>query len=166
MYYKIADFQKDWAVESGATLKLLKVLTDKSLEQKVYEEGRTLGRLTWHLVCSLGKTAVQAGLTSKAVSDESAMPASANTFVNEYENSSKEILDAVIKNWSDESLEEEIAMFRDKWKKGQVLTVLINHQIHHRAQMTILMRQAGLKVPGIYGPSREEWELMKMPPRD
>jgi len=166
MYYQIADFQKDWAIESGATLKLLKVLTDKSLEQKVYEEGRTLGRITWHLICSLGKMSDQAGLTSKAVSDESAMPASANTFVKEYENSAKEILDAVTKNWSDESLEEEIAMFRDKWKKGQVLTVLINHQIHHRAQMTILMRQAGLKVPGIYGPSREEWELMKMPPRE
>jgi uncharacterized damage-inducible protein DinB len=23
--------------------------------------------------------------------------------------------------------------------------------------MTVLMRQAGLKVPGIYGPSYEEW---------
>ena len=56
-------------------------------------------------------------------------------------------------------------MFRSVWKKGQVLTVLIRHQIHHRAQMTVLIRQAGLKVPGVYGPSREEWELMKMPAR-
>jgi len=29
-----------------------------------------------------------------------------------------------------------------------------------------LMRQAGLKVPGIYGPSKEEWALMGMPARD
>jgi len=38
------------------------------------------------------------------------------------------------------------------------------HQTHHRAQMTVLMRQAGLKVPGVYGPSREEWSQMGMPP--
>jgi uncharacterized damage-inducible protein DinB len=34
---------------------------------------------------------------------------------------------------------------------------LIQHQAHHRGQMTVLMRQAGLPVPGIYGPSKEEW---------
>jgi hypothetical protein len=26
-----------------------------------------------------------------------------------------------------------------------------------------LMRQAGLKVPGVYGPAREEWSLWGMP---
>ena len=44
------------------------------------------------------------------------------------------------------------------WTKGQALSVLLVHQIHHRGQMTVLMRQAGLKVPGIYGPALEEWE--------
>ena len=28
--------------------------------------------------------------------------------------------------------------------------------------MTILMRQAGLKVPGVMGPSREEWSQLGM----
>ncbi|MHB8840055.1 MAG: DinB family protein, partial [Gemmatimonadaceae bacterium] len=40
--------------------------------------------------------------------------------------------------------------------RGFVLTVLMNHQWHHRGQMTVLMRQAGLSVPGVCGPSREE----------
>ena len=31
------------------------------------------------------------------------------------------------------------------------------HQIDHRGQMTVLMRQAGLNVPGVYGPSLEGW---------
>jgi uncharacterized damage-inducible protein DinB len=35
--------------------------------------------------------------------------------------------------------------------------VLISHQIHHRGQMTVLMRQAGLAVPSIYGPVKEGW---------
>jgi uncharacterized damage-inducible protein DinB len=29
-----------------------------------------------------------------------------------------------------------------------------------RGQLTVLMRQADLKVPGVYGPSKEEWEAM------
>ena len=37
------------------------------------------------------------------------------------------------------------------------LMTLINHQNHHRGQMTVLMRQAGLTVPGVYGPAKEEW---------
>ncbi|MBI2416475.1 MAG: hypothetical protein HYV28_00920 [Ignavibacteriales bacterium] len=32
--------------------------------------------------------------------------------------------------------------------------------------MTVLMRQAGLKVPGAYGPSREEWAAYGMPAQD
>jgi uncharacterized damage-inducible protein DinB len=38
------------------------------------------------------------------------------------------------------------------------------HQCHHRGQMTVLMRQAGQKVPGIYGPAKEEWSSMGMEP--
>jgi uncharacterized damage-inducible protein DinB len=37
------------------------------------------------------------------------------------------------------------------------LYYLIVHEIHHRGQMTVLMRQAGLSFTGIYGPTREEW---------
>jgi hypothetical protein len=29
-----------------------------------------------------------------------------------------------------------------------------------------LMRQAGLKVPGVYGPSREEWSQFGMPAQE
>ena len=36
-------------------------------------------------------------------------------------------------------------------------------EAHHRGQMTVLMRQAGLTVPGIYGPAQEEWAAMGMP---
>ena len=33
----------------------------------------------------------------------------------------------------------------------------MNHQTHHRDQMTVLMRLQDIKVPGVYGPSKEEW---------
>jgi uncharacterized damage-inducible protein DinB len=49
-----------------------------------------------------------------------------------------------------------------EWAKGFSLSMLINHQIHHRGQMTILMRQANLIVTGVYGPAKEEWSQMGM----
>ena len=48
------------------------------------------------------------------------------------------------------------------WKRGTTLSLLINHQAHHRGQVTILMRQAGVPVIGVYGPAKEEWEAMGM----
>lgn len=49
-----------------------------------------------------------------------------------------------------------------KLPKAALLSLFIKHLIHHRGQMTVLMRQAGLKVPGVYGPSKEKWSQMGM----
>ena len=49
MLRKIEDFQKDWAYEVEMTGKVLNSLTDESLGQKVYEGGRDLWFLGWHL---------------------------------------------------------------------------------------------------------------------
>ena len=65
--------------------------------------------------------------------------------------------------WKDEDLEEEVNMYGEMWKKGTVLSVLMKHQAHHCGQLTILMRLEGHKVQGVYGPSKEEWQLMNMP---
>ena len=66
--------------------------------------------------------------------------------------------------WSDATLEVEDEMYGQKWPRGSTLQALIVHQAHHRGQMTVLMRQAGLKVPGVYGPAREEWTAYGMQP--
>ena len=55
-------------------------------------------------------------------------------------------------------------MYGETWKRGVALEMLIRHEAHHRGQMTVLMRQAGLPVHGVYGPSREEWTAMGMEP--
>ncbi len=166
MYYKISSFEKDWRLESDLTLNILNTLTDKSLSQRVTEEGRTLGRLAWHLVVSVGEMMTRTGLSFYAVSDDSEHPQSAGRIAEEYKKTSESLVESLKKNWNDESLKEEVQMYGETWTKGHVLTVLIRHQIHHRAQMTVLMRQAGLKVPGTYGPSREEWAAMNMPPME
>jgi uncharacterized damage-inducible protein DinB len=63
-------------------------------------------------------------------------------------------------------LNDDISAYGQTWKKGMILKMLNGHQIHHRGQMTVLMRQAGLKVPGVYGPSKEEWAAYGMPAQE
>jgi uncharacterized damage-inducible protein DinB len=55
-------------------------------------------------------------------------------------------------------------MYGEDWLNGLTLQILISHEIHHRGQMTVLMRQAELRVPEVYGPTREDWLERGMEP--
>jgi len=163
MYYKISDFMNDWNNESEATLKLFRTLTDKSLSQKVWEEGRTLGELAWHITTSVGEMLDKTGLKNELPQQMENIPTVANEIVVNYEKAFAFVKETIPAKWNDETLQEEINMYGENWKNGLTLKILINHQIHHRGQLTVLMRQAGLKVPGIYGPAKEEWTAYGMP---
>ena len=162
MYRKIEDFQRDWTYETQQTAKLFQNLTDESLNQKVTEDGRSLGFLAWHLTLTLGEMPGQVGLNIDAPNLESEVPASAGEIVSAFETAANSVKEEVGKNWTDETLEIEDAMYGETWKRGLTLLYLMLHQAHHRGQITVLMRQAGLNVVGIYGPAKEEWEAMGM----
>lgn len=164
MFRRLADFEKIWAYESEGTLKLLRLLSDASLAQSVGAEDRSLGRLAWHITCTLGEMPGHTGLTVESPAYESAPPSSAAAIVAAYEAASRSLLEQLRKNWDDAALETEDVMYGEKWTKGFTLFALVGHQIHHRGQMTVLMRQAGLPVTGVFGPAREEWSNMGMQP--
>jgi uncharacterized damage-inducible protein DinB len=163
MYRRIEDFTRDWAYEIESTSKVLNNLTDASLSQKVTENGRSLGFLAWHIVITLAEMPAKVGLRIDGPPEDAPVPATAAEIAAAFETAANAVNAEVAKNWTDETLEQEDEMYGDKWKRGQTLHALIVHQAHHRGQMTVLMRQAGLPVPGIYGPSREEWEAFGMP---
>jgi uncharacterized damage-inducible protein DinB len=41
-------------------------------------------------------------------------------------------------------------------KIGVVRTIVLNHIYHHRGQLTVYLRELGVPVPSIYGPSGDE----------
>jgi len=166
MFRTIDDFVTQWASESDATVKVFSFLTDASLSQKVAEEGRTIGRLAWHIVTTLGEMMGRAGLQPDAPDENAEVPQTVAEIIAAYKKTSDSLMKQLKQQWTDEALAESIDMYGETWRKGVVLSVLILHQVHHRGQMTILMRQAGLKVPGVYGPSREEWQSLGMPPME
>jgi uncharacterized damage-inducible protein DinB len=163
MYRTIQDFLTDWTQESESTLKMFKNLTDSSLNQKVSANGRTLGFLAWHIVLTLGEMGEKAGLKVDAPPENEHDPKEASVIVAAYEKAEASLARDVKQKWNDGMLAEEIDMYGEKWTRSATLNSLVKHQIHHRAQLTVLMRQAGLIVPGIYGPSREEWSQFGMP---
>lgn len=166
MFRDIQDFLMQWDQESKATLNLLDQLTDESLKQKVTPDGRSLGHLAWHLVTTLSEMPCRAGLLEADALEKTAMPDTVKTLIGYYRAESARMTEAASGKWKNENLQEEIEMYGERWKKGMVLMSLILHQAHHRGQMTVLMRQAGLKVPGVYGPSREEWAQYGMSPQE
>ncbi len=166
MFRTIADFETTWTQENERTSKLLEALTDASLAQQVMPEGRSLGRLAWHLLEGHGSIGVRAGLALEARFDETPQPSSAAEIAAAYDASAKAFLAAVKAGWTDADLPVEVIMYDRPWSRGMSLDILVMHEIHHRGQMTVLMRQAGLKVPGIYGPAREEWAATGKPTQD
>ncbi|MGB7069432.1 MAG: DinB family protein [Pyrinomonadaceae bacterium] len=163
MLRRIDDFKKDWEYEVESTLKVFNALTDRSLSQKVTEDGRSLGFLGWHITQTLSEMLANVGLTIDAPSFTDDVPAVASEIAAAYEKAGSSVTNEVVKNWTDETLLQEDDMYGDRWARGLTLFYLIAHQAHHRGQMTVLMRQAGVAVPGVYGPAKEEWTAMGMP---
>src|SRR5512135_2391823 len=159
----VQDCLDTWGHERGANLKILRALTDASLAQAVTTGHRTLGRLAWHVATTPAEMMERTGLKVGGPPHESPPPKTAAAIVTTYEASSNAVADGV-GGWSDATLEVEDDMYGQKWARGMTLLALIAHQTHHRGQMTVLMRQAGLEVPGVYGPSRDEWAKMGMQP--
>jgi uncharacterized damage-inducible protein DinB len=166
MYIKLEDFINDWTVESELTLKVFNNLTDESLTKIVNENVRTAGRLAWHITTAIGEMGHRTGLTFKTVEADSAIPTTAKEIVEAYKEASSNLLNAIKLNWNDDTLSVEDDMYGEMWKRGMTLGVIISHQIHHRAQLTVVMRLNGLKVSGIYGPSKEEWTSYGMPAQE
>jgi uncharacterized damage-inducible protein DinB len=156
MYRTVTEFVQDWTRESGLSLKVERTLTDASLPQKTDPEGRTLGELAWHMVVMIGMTGSAVGLVVQAPPRGTEPPRAAAQIADAFETAARSLGEQAVKVLRDEKLPVEIQLFGRTLPVTWALHALVRHQIHHRGQMTVLMRQAGLAVPGVYGPSREE----------
>jgi uncharacterized damage-inducible protein DinB len=163
MYRKIEYFITDWKDEEAATLKIFGSIPDSAKSTKAAEHVRSLERLAWHITQTLTEMPAKAGLLAEDVLEHEQIPASFKDIIAVYQERSGILMDLVQKQWTDSSLSEKIPMYGEQWEQRKILSVMVLHQVHHRGQMTALMRVLDLKVPGIYGPSKEEWGAYGMP---
>ncbi len=166
MFYKLDDFYKALEQHTGATKRILGTLTDENLNQAVAEGHRTAGQIAWHMVTTIPEMMSGTQLPLSAVDPKTPPPSSADEIRSGYDKVYEELSAAIKKDWTDETLGVVDNMYGEEWPRGLTLGILINHEVHHRGQMTVLLRQAGAKVPGVFGPAKEEWAEhgMETPP--
>ena len=166
MYRKIEDFVADWQVEENLTINIFSKLNDDNLSKIVSPNIRSLGRLAWHITQTITEMPFKAGIIDKDYLEDLQIPSTIGEIIDTYQKYSKKLIDNIKNSWVDYDLIKIIEVYGEQWEKGKILSALINHQIHHRAQMTILMRLQNIEVPGIYGPSKEEWGKYGMEPHE
>lgn len=164
MFRTIQDFVNEWNNESTATQRVLDTLTDASLTQQIAPDFRTLGQLAWHIATTIHEMLSRVGLTFEAPEGDEHAPSSAKTIADAYRISATGLASAIQSQWTDTKLTESTDMYGEMWLNATTLRMLISHEIHHRGEMIVLMRQAGLRVPDIYGPTREDWLERGMQP--
>lgn len=154
MYRQVNDFLKEWSVAAKGTAQVMQAMTDDKLEQSIVEGHSSLGWLSWHLVGATGYFSYLAGLKVQMISQDAPIPSTVAEIVAAYENVAESVKEEAAK-LSDEDLLVEVKGMQGPIPRGELLRILIDHQTHHRGQMTVLLRQAGLQVPGIMGPTKE-----------
>jgi uncharacterized damage-inducible protein DinB len=166
MFRKIEDFQKTYGRMEEGTAKVLALLDESNINQAVAPGHRTLGQLAWHIVTSIPEMMNRTGLGLSSVDPHSMPPASPSEIVSAHAAVTGEMMKAIAQKWSDETLLQSDDMYGQQWLRGLTLAAIIEHEAHHRGEMIVLLRQAGKAVPGIYGPSKEEWAQfgMEAPP--
>ncbi|MBI5472281.1 MAG: DinB family protein [Ignavibacteriae bacterium] len=164
MIRTISDFEHLWSRELENTQKVFKHLTNESLTKVVHPDVRTLGRLSWHIVTTIPEMTGHLGVTTSGPKQDDPIPATAKEILKGYSDAAVSLLEDVKKNWTDATLEVVDDMYGEKWKRGFSLQGFVIHEVHHRAEMIVLMRVLGLSVPGVYGPTREEWAQYGMQP--
>ncbi|WP_318508806.1 DinB family protein [Bacillus sp. T3] len=161
MFTSVNDFLNEWKQEAAVTQKILDVLTDESLNQEVFPGLYSIGSLAWHIAGAAYFFPSQVGLKFETPDLKKEAPKSATEISETYKTVSQRLAQAFSEQVSDENFNKMVNLFGREMPFQAVFRLLIQHQAHHRGQLTVLMRQADLKVPGVYGPSKEELEAMK-----
>lgn len=164
MFRKLEDFYRVWTYESDSTLKMFNAIPAEQFKNTSSENIRSIARLSWHITESIAEMFNHAGLPIEGIADASKENNDIEKLKSEYKKSSNSLIEQLKKHWNDDMMEEKVAMYGEEWLKGLLLSVIIRHQSHHRGQLSILLRQEGLIIPGMYGPAKEEWIAMGLNP--
>lgn len=163
MFRTPKDFLQIWKSEAENTERLLGTLTDESLAYGNAHFPRGVGRTAQHLVESIPYFMNMIGDTIEEV--PSGLMPNSSAEVREGYARVVEATTAAAANWTDDSMAELVPFFGNKAPRGMALFVMVNHQTHHRGQLHVLAREAGLPSVSVYGPTREDHIAMGREPQ-
>ncbi|AOM81865.1 DinB family protein [Salisediminibacterium beveridgei] len=160
MYRRINDFRLDWLASVNKAEQVIDTITDETMDQAMEAGHNTLGSLAWHLTQSAFGIGRMLEVPVKPPAAEE-QPKTAEELLAHYHNTAESLELGILQHVKDDMLEDRVHFAGEEMAKGQLLRMIIDHQTHHIGQMTVLLRQAGLKVPGIMGPTKEDIEAKR-----
>jgi uncharacterized damage-inducible protein DinB len=162
MFRTVNDFLQIWQSEAEGTRRLLATLTDEALSYTNERFPRGVGRISQHIVESIPLFMNMIGDTVEDLAF-GGQPISADDVRKDYDRL-VEAVTSVAKEWSDNSMTQEVPLFGSQAPRGMALFVMLNHQTHHRGELVVLAREAGCASVNVYGPTREDMLAMGREP--
>jgi uncharacterized damage-inducible protein DinB len=149
--------------EAQTTRRVLERVPDNQLAWRPHEKARTLGELALHV-------ATVPGGVAELIASPS--PAQAPQFVDPSPKSASELIPALdhsiakakkaLGGMNDAAVMGTWRMMRGERelfavpRAALLRSIMLNHWYHHRGQLTTYLRQLGVRIPSIYGPSADE----------
>ena len=155
MFTKVQDFLEFYEGESAATAKVLGALTDESLSREKAAGHNTVGDIAWHIATAPLYMLSQVGFSFDPAQEQKPAKLSLEQIKQIHDKVSAEVKAQAAAKTPEELAKTYRVFGMADWSAATMMTVLLHHEIHHRGQLSVLMRQAGLVVPGIYGPTKE-----------
>ena len=152
-------FLDAWDREAANTVRLLEALPPAHYDFRPDPGGRSIGELAWHL--AEGDAYISFAIDNgtfdlQAKPPDIERPRTIEALAPGYERVHRAAADRIRKLTLDD-LERTVDFFSEHRAIRDLLwEAILFHGIHHRGQLTLLVRQAGAEVPGLYGPNREE----------
>lgn len=154
-------FLRIWDREFQTTVRVFKAFPDERLDAKPHERSRTARDLAWQ--CWIDEGVIEKILDGqndlRSVPPAVAPPESMEEIIAAYERVHRQAFEKMSRITEAEfSKMVTVVLPAGQWAFPQEEAFWGNvmDQVHHRGQLTVYLRQAGGKVPSIYGPSGDE----------
>ena len=148
--------------ETANTRKIINAIDDKYLNYKPHEKSMSLARLCGHIVELHGWIAQGLSVDKFDLSNYKS-----------YEPNSKQDLLKTLDQFSEQANNLLDRFTAEDWSRSWTLTMgdhvildsskymamrsmILNHLIHHRGQLTVYLRLLDIPVPGLFGPSADD----------
>jgi uncharacterized damage-inducible protein DinB len=157
-------FRTAWDLEAQLTSRMLESIPGDQYDFRPDPDGRSLGEMAWHLSEIEGY--ISYGIPQGAVTFQEAppnmqRPREVRLLAPGYERIHKEAV-ARLATLTEADLDREIPFADQRLPIRHILwgTILM-HEIHHRGQLSLMIRLAGGTPAPIYGPNREAMAAMR-----
>ena len=159
-----AAFVVELEQEAAATRKLLERLPAAKLSWRPHPKSMTLGQLAQHVATtpSIPKSLLGADtLDATTVDFTPAQPKSVADVRKAFEDSMVSAR-ATLSTWTAKDMDAKWRLVAGEKelmaapKGALVRTLVLNHMVHHRGQLTVYLRMLDVPLPSVYGPSADE----------